>query len=113
MTFSWLLFAAPINFSVGNLLSVYSPKRVEYFTFGRQRASETTIIVSLAVQLMLIAVGALALFVARLDRNLWLATALLSLLAVVSIIGYVIVLHRIDRVAQERRDVLIGELCRT
>ncbi|MBV9182439.1 MAG: hypothetical protein JO356_14100, partial [Acidobacteria bacterium] len=112
VTFAWLLFATPVNLSVGNLLSVYSPKRVEYFTFGRQRASEVTILVSLAVQLALIGVGALALFIAQLYTNLWLATAILLLLAMASIPAYLILLSRIDEIAMARRDVLIAELCR-
>jgi ABC-2 type transport system permease protein len=113
LTVAWLLFAAPINFSVGNLLSVYSPKRVEYFTFGRQRASEVTLVISLAVQLALIGVGALAILLARLYANLWFATTMLGLLALGSIAGYATVLARIDRLAMERRDVLVAELCRT
>ena len=113
LTIAWLLFAAPINFSVGNLLSVYSPKRVEYFAFGRQRASEVTLVISLAVQLALIGVGALAISLARLYANLWFATSMLLVLAVASTAAYVIVLARIDRLAMERRDVLVAELCRT
>jgi ABC-2 type transport system permease protein len=113
LTVAWLLFAAPINFSIGNLLSVYSPKRVEYFTFGRQRASEVTLVISLAVQLALIAVGALAISLARLYANLWFGTTMLVLLALGSIAGYATVLTRIDRLAMERRDVLVAELCRT
>jgi ABC-2 type transport system permease protein len=113
LTLAWLLFAVPVNFSVGNLLSVYSPKRIEYFTFGRQRASETTIVVSLLVQLGLIGMGALVLFASRQHGSLWFATTILLLLAVGSIIGYLILLSRIDRVALGRRDVLIAELCRT
>jgi hypothetical protein len=51
-TFAWLLFATPINFTAGNLLSIYSPKRIDYAVFGRQRASESTILISLALQLI-------------------------------------------------------------
>jgi ABC-2 type transport system permease protein len=51
LTFAWYLFAAPLNFAVGNLLSVYSPKRIDYSTFGRQRASESTIFTSFGVQI--------------------------------------------------------------
>jgi ABC-2 type transport system permease protein len=113
LTFAWLLFAAPVNFAVGNVLSVYSPKRIEYSTFGRQRASETTILISLAVQLAVIAIGALAVYIANLYRNLWVAVLILLLLAVGSIAAYFVSLARLDRLALERREVLTGELCQT
>jgi ABC-2 type transport system permease protein len=112
LTVSWLLFATPINFAIGNLLSVYSPKRIDYAVFGRQRASETTILVSLAVQMIVLGVGALALFLARHYHSLWAATGILATLAVLSIIGYLILLARINRIALARRDVLTTELCR-
>ncbi|MFZ0539742.1 MAG: hypothetical protein WA261_16680, partial [Candidatus Sulfotelmatobacter sp.] len=37
-TLAGLLFAAPVNFAVGNILSLYSPKKLDYSKFGRQRA---------------------------------------------------------------------------
>jgi len=112
LTLAWLLFATPINFAMGNLLSIYSPKRIDYAVFGRQRASETTILVSLAVQLGVLGVGALALFVAHRYHTLWAATGLLAALAVPSLLGYLILLSRIPRIVLARRDVLAGELCK-
>ena len=112
LTFAWLLFAAPVNFAIGNLLSMYSPKRIEYSTFGRQRASETTIVLSLAIQLTVIAVGALAIVIAHLYRNLWVAVLILFLLAFGSLTLYFVLLTRMDRLAVERGEVLTSELCR-
>jgi len=111
-TVAWLLFAAPINFSIGNLLSVYSPKRIDYAVFGRQRAAETTILVSLGVQMALLGFGALALVVARHYHSLWAATTFLSILALPAIAGYFVFLGRITVIALGRRDVLTGELCK-
>jgi ABC-2 type transport system permease protein len=113
LTLAWFLFAAPLSFTVGNLLSVYSPKRIDYSTFGRQRASETTILVSFAVQLSAIGMGALAIFMARLYGNFWIAAGTLTALAVPAIAGYFLLLGRIDRIAMQRREVLTTELCRT
>lgn len=112
LTVAWLLFATPINFAMGNLLSVYSPKRIDYAVFGRQRASETTILASLAVQMSVIAVGAFAIFIGHHYRSLWLAAAVLAVLALPSLAGYLILLSRVDRIALARRDVLTAELCR-
>jgi ABC-2 type transport system permease protein len=112
LTFAWYLFAAPLNFAVGNLLSVYSPKRIDYSTFGRQRASESTIFISFGVQIAALAIGALAVVVARHVLNLWVASLVLLVLAVPAITGYLVLLARIDRIALDRREVLATELCR-
>jgi ABC-2 type transport system permease protein len=107
-----LLFAAPVNFSAGNLLSMYSPKKLDYSSFGRQRASQTTVFISLGVQFFVVGVGALAFWVARMYGNLWIATVILLVLAGVSISVYRMILNRIDILAQERRETLVAELCR-
>jgi ABC-2 type transport system permease protein len=113
LTLAWYLFAAPINFTVGNLLSIYTPKRIDYATFGRQRASEATIFASLGVQLAIVGTGALVVFMALHFANLWIATLVLLGLSVPSIAGYFLLLSRIDRIAGNRREVLATELCRT
>jgi hypothetical protein len=113
LTLSWLLFAVPLSFGIGNLLSIYSPKRIDYATFGRQRAAETTILVSLAVHLGSIGTGALVVFLAQhFYHTLWVATLILFALSIPAISGYFIVLKRIDGIALQRRDVLLSELCR-
>jgi hypothetical protein len=94
------------------LLSVYSPKRIDYAVFGRQRAAETTILVSLGVQMALLGFGALALVIARHYQSLWAATTFLSILALPAIAGYFVFLGRITGIALGRRDVLTGELCK-
>jgi len=112
LTFCWYLFAAPLNFGAGNLLSIYSPKRIDYAVFGRQRASETTIVASLAIQFAVMGIGALAIFVGYHYSDYWIAAAILAVLAVPSIVGYVILLRCIDRIILTRREVMASELCR-
>ena len=107
-----LLFAAPVNFSAGNLLSLYSPKKLDYSSFGRQRASQTTVLISLGVQLFVVGVGVAAFWMARHYGKLWIATLLLLALAGVSLSVYAIILNRIDSLALQRRETLVAELCR-
>ncbi|MGC2138441.1 MAG: hypothetical protein WA627_11800 [Candidatus Sulfotelmatobacter sp.] len=107
-----LLFAAPVNFAAGNLLSIYSPKKLDYSSFGRQRASQTTVLISLGVQLFVVGVGALAFWIARTYGNLWIATLILLVLAGISLTGYWMILNRMDGLALQRRETLVGELCR-
>jgi ABC-2 type transport system permease protein len=112
-TFSWLLFAVPLDFAIGNLLSVYSPKKIEYATFGRQRASETTIVASLGVQFAIVGIGGAVVYLSHFFGDLWKATYVLLVLAVPSIVTYFMLLNRLDRIALRRRDVLTAELCKT
>lgn len=111
-TLAGLLFAAPVNFAVGNVLSIYSPKKLDYSKFGRQRASQMTVLVSLALQLVVVGVGVGAFWTARYFGNSWIATLLLLVMAGFSLTAYGIILNRVDRLALERRDTLVAELCR-
>jgi ABC-2 type transport system permease protein len=112
LTFAWYLFAIPVNLCVGNLLSVYSPRRTDFSTFGRQRPSESTIIVSLLVQMACIGVSALAVFISHRYSNLWIATLILLALAVPALAGYFVLLLRLDRIVMRRREVLTADLCK-
>lgn len=111
-TFAGLLFAAPLNFAIGNLLSIYSPRKRDFATFGRQNVPQTTVLISLAVQIVIFAVGAAAFALARFYQNLWIAAAAFLVLSAVSVPLYVIVLRHLDSIAVERREVLLAELCR-
>jgi ABC-2 type transport system permease protein len=111
-TLAGLLFAAPVNLSLGNLLSIYSPKKLDYSAFGRQRASQTTVLISMGVQLVVVGVGVAVFWLARSLGKFWIATPILLVLAAFSLFAYVTVLNRIDRVAQERKEALVAELCR-
>jgi ABC-2 type transport system permease protein len=112
LTVAWYLFAAPINFAAGDLLSLYSPKRIDYATFGRQRASAGTVLVSLSVEATMVAVGVLTTLLAVHNGNLWIAVLVLLGLSIPSIAGYFFLLSRIDQIAMARREVLATELCR-
>lgn len=111
-TLAFLFFAAPLNFTAGNLLSLYSPKRIDVSTLGRQRASQTTVLISLVVQLVIVAVGVAVFLLAHLYHNFWIATLLFLVLAALSLSVYSVVLKRADMIAKERREALVSELCR-
>lgn len=111
-TLAGILFAGPLNFTVGNLLSIYSPKKRDFATFGRQNVSQTTVLISLGVQIVIVALGAAAFAVARYYQNLWIAAVAFLVLAAISLPLYVMVLRRLDEIAVQRREVLLAELCR-
>lgn len=112
ITVTGLLFAAPINLAAGNLLSLYSPKKIEVATFGRQRASQLTVLASLVLQIVIFGIGALTIFLARSYARPWLAVFVFVALAIISFATYSLVLTRIDPLAQSRREILTTELCK-
>ena len=111
-TLAGLVFAAPLNFAVGNLLSIYAPRKRDFSTFGRQNVSQTTVLASLGVQIVIIGCGAAAFMIARLYQNPWIAALIFLFLSAISIPLYLYVLSRLDAVALSRRETLLGELCR-
>jgi ABC-2 type transport system permease protein len=111
-TFAGLLFAAPLNFTAGNLLSLYAPKKRDFATFGRQNASQTTVLASFGMQVVIVGLGAAVFALSRLYHNLWIAAAMFLLLSAISVPVYVIILRRMDGLAIERRETILAELCR-
>jgi ABC-2 type transport system permease protein len=111
-TLAGLLFAAPLNFAAGNLLSLYSPKKRDFSTFGRQSVSQTTVLASFGMQIVIVGLGGAAFVIARIYGNLWIAVFLFLILAALSIPVYVMILRRLDAIAVERRETLLAELCR-
>jgi ABC-2 type transport system permease protein len=111
-TLAGLLFAVPLNFAAGNLLSIYSPKKRDFSAFGRQTASQTTVLASFGAQIVIVGLGVSAFAIARLYNNLWIAVLLFLALAAISIPLYFFVLSRLDAMALERQETLMAELCR-
>lgn len=111
-TLAGALFAALVNFIAGNLLSLYSPKKFDFAVFGRQRASGTTGLASLGVQIVVFGLAGVAVFVAYYFNSAWLAASLLLLLAAAALRGYTYTLSRIDAISISRRESMIAELCR-
>ena len=111
-TFVGLLYAAPVTFAAGNLLSLYFPKKRDFSRFGRQNMSQTVVLASLGVQLVVMGLGAAIFFVAHMLKNLWIPSLIFLLLAAISIPGYVLTLNRVDGIAIQRREAMLEELCR-
>ena len=107
-----LFFAAPLNFTAGNLLSIYSPRKRDFATFGRQNVSQTTVLASFGMQMVIVGLGAAVFAIARLYHNQWIAPLLFLVLAAIALPLYVMVLGRLDDIALKRREVLLAELCR-
>ena len=111
-TLAGLFFALLVNLTVGNLLSLASPKKIDFGTFGRQRASNTTVFASFGVQIAVFGLAGLTLLAARRQGEVWLATLIFLGLAAIAAAGYALVLSRADQMVLARRETLIAELSR-
>lgn len=112
-TLAGLLFATPLNFTAGNLLSLYSPRKRDLSAFGRQNATQTTVLASFGMQVVIVGCGAGVFAIARSYNDLWIAVLLFLALAAISIPLYLGVLRRMDGIALLRRETLLEELCRS
>jgi ABC-2 type transport system permease protein len=111
-TVTGVFFALVVNLTAGNLLSVYTPKKVDLAALGRQRASQVTALVSLGIQAAVLGLCALAILVARAYHHIWLAAIIFVALAAIALVVYFLVLDRIDAIVLQRREAMITELCR-
>ncbi len=111
-TLAGLLYGVPVNLAVGNLLSLYSPKKIDFGKFGRQRATGLTAIASLGGQIVVMGLAAMIVLLARFLGTLWIATGIFLIIAAVAWAGYMLVLQRVDSIALDRRESLIAELSR-
>jgi len=111
-TLAALLFAAAVNFTVGDCFSLLAPKKMDLAVFGRQRASNITAFAGLGVQIVVfgLVVGAFA--IAHFYAGLWLAVVLNLAFAAAAIAGYAVMLSRIDNLARSRREEIISALLR-
>jgi ABC-2 type transport system permease protein len=111
-TVTGVLFALIVNLTAGNLLSIYTPKKIDFGTFGRQRASGATAFASLGIQAVVTGLCALAILTARAYDRIWLAAVVFVVLASIAGIIYIVVSGRIDTIALKRREAVITELCK-
>lgn len=112
-TLAGALFAAFVNFTAGDLLSLYLPKKFDYAVFGRQRSSGTTALVVVGVEIVVIGIAALVFLFAGYSGRLWLAAPILLVFSAAACAGYALVLNHVDGIAVDRRENLIAELSRT
>ncbi|MGB8835184.1 MAG: hypothetical protein WCC67_00445, partial [Candidatus Acidiferrales bacterium] len=112
-TVTGVFFAMLVNLIAGNFLSVFTPKKIDFGTFGRQRASNTTAFASLGIQAVVVGLCAIALLAARAAHHIWVAAVVFIILAAAAAVAYFLTLNRMDAIVLKRREVMITELCKT
>jgi ABC-2 type transport system permease protein len=116
ITFATLIgafFAVLVMFIAGNLMSLYAPRKIDWGSLGRQRASNITGLVVLAVQAVMMGFVGIAIFAGVLLHEMWPVVALLALFAAGAFWGYNYALGEMDALAIKRRESMIAEICRT
>lgn len=111
-TIAWILFALPLNFGAGNLLSIFMPYRVNMVRMRRGQGGAGNGMLNLAIQAATVGVGAAVIVPCALLDHLWLATPILLVLAAASLFGYLRVMAKIDGTMQARRETLIAEIAK-
>lgn len=111
-TIAGIFFAFPANLVLGNLLSVFLPKKYDFGVFGRQRASATAVLASLGVQVVLMGIVGGTLLAAYFARRTWIATTVFLALAAGTLLAYRRSLEYAGQKAHERSEILSAELCR-
>jgi ABC-2 type transport system permease protein len=112
-TGAWLLFALPANLAAGNLMSCTMPYRVNLGRLSRQRGSQASALVSMLVQVLVMACGAGVFELCVYFKLQWLAAPCLLVLACGAFVALIRVLAHADKLANRNRENLIATLAKT
>jgi len=112
-TAAWVLFAVPANLTVGNLLSITMPYRVNLGRLSRQRGSQASALVSMLIQLMVIGCGVAVTELCTFFGRRWEAIPTLLVLAGIATVVWFRALSHADSLANRNRENLIATLAKT
>jgi ABC-2 type transport system permease protein len=112
LTLAGALWAFLMNLTVGNLVSLYSPRKLRLGQMRRQRASGIAVAATLGVQLVVAGLGAGLYFLSRFAGHMaWCGIGFLAL-AGVARVAYRRVLDLVSDIALKRREAMMAELSR-
>jgi ABC-2 type transport system permease protein len=109
LTIAAIAYVVLANIAVGNLLSLYFPKKVDFARMNRQQGSSVTGLIMLGVQIGIVGLAAPVIFAARYFDSVWLGTGAFLLLCVLAFLAYLAVLRRVDGIALKKREAIIAE----
>ncbi|HVT96970.1 MAG TPA: hypothetical protein VHE33_05640 [Acidobacteriaceae bacterium] len=112
-TLAWLLFAVPANFTIGNLLSINMPYRINMTRMRRETGAVGNNLTSFVTQLGILGIGALVIAPCAFLGEPWLPVPIFLVLAAASFFLYWRVLGNVDRMVHARMDSLVLEVMKT
>jgi ABC-2 type transport system permease protein len=110
-TFAAVIFGAFVHVTLGNVLSIYYPRRFDFGQF-KQRQSGLSVLFGLLTQIVLFGIVAVVFAAARWLGQMWLAVVALALLVAAAWQVYVVMLEHAGRIAEQRREQMTAELCK-
>ena len=112
-TIAWLCFSLPMNLAVGIIFSIRLAYRVNPGRLARQRGSQANALLSLGVQLIVLAIGAAVFAVGWLLNQQLISAAIFLVLAAGATIFWLRVLSNSDAMANARRVDLLTTIMKT
>jgi ABC-2 type transport system permease protein len=112
-TIAWLLFSLPMNLAVGIIFSIRFAFRVNPGRLARQRGSQANALLSLGVQLFVLAIGAAVFALGWFLKMQLISAAIFLVLAAGAIFFWMRVLSNSTAMANARRVDLLTTLMKT
>ncbi len=109
-TVCWVVFAALVNATIGNVRSITAPKKMDPGRVARKQASPLSALISVGAMLAAAALGAGLLALASLLGRPWLPVPVLLLCDAGAGLAYVSGLSRVGGVAWSHRETFLEEL---
>ena len=106
-TGAWLVFALPCNLSVGIILSLAIPYRINPGRIARPAGAQANTFPATFIQLGVLGVGLLVFWLCWSLHNRWLPVPIFLALAAGAFFAWMRVLRYSDDNASQRRDLLI------
>lgn len=106
------LFVLPLNFAVGNLVSLHYPRQIQFGAVRRQRASGMSMLINLTVASATIGFSAGVFILSHWLGKLWIAGTVFLALAALALMLHHKVVEASSGIAGRCRETLMKELCR-
>jgi ABC-2 type transport system permease protein len=113
LSLAWLAYAVPTSFCLGNLMSLYMPRRFDPGAVRRRAAAGGAFWITIFALPLLAGVGVGVYWLARIVAMPWIAYLLFAVFAVAGLASYAITLARLDTIALRRREQLSEAICKS
>lgn len=112
LTVCWLAFALPVQLAAGNYISIAMPYRVNPARMGRGSGSAGNDLLSLLIEVLIVAAGAVVYILLRLLGHPAFAAPVFLVLAAAAILFWLRMLARAGQLLARRKENLVAALCK-
>ncbi|HEY6128750.1 MAG TPA: hypothetical protein VIW23_11260 [Candidatus Acidoferrum sp.] len=111
-TIAAMIFSITGQLTIANWSSLSFPRKIEFGKMQGQRNSGMSVLIILGMQVLFGGISTLILFSGRWSGNPWLPAEIFAFFAVAAVSGYLSSLDAFTQLAEKKKEVLIGALCR-